>query len=116
MSNVRYVAGSRERIVVDLTCSAAGFDVTEWTGELALTAAEDDFDGGAADWIDAELTAGATSDAFTASVMQTDDVDLEPGRYKAHCRLTKTDDETAELPILPATGRITITDVFTASP
>jgi len=116
MSNVSYVAGSKEQIVVELTCSATGFDVTEWTGELAFTELGDAFDGAAATWVDAVLTAGATSDAFVAAVMQTIDVDLDPGKYKAHVRLTKTGDATAELPILPAQGFITITDSYVVAP
>ena len=99
MAIARYVKGSEELFVVDMT----------WTGELAFSAVGETFDADAATWIPAALVAGATSSVFSAEAMQGQDMTLDAGQWYAYVRLTKTGGGRAEQPVLKAEGYLSIT-------
>ena len=113
MSDVKYLYGSEEQIVSDCTTTASGFVVTDWGGELAFLAPEDEFDAESAAWVGAQLAPGVSLQegvaAFTAAVMQMSDVTLERGKWSAFVRLTRVDGSANYgRPIIPAAGIITV--------
>ena len=103
-----YLSGSKEQVVVDLTCDAAGFAVANWTGEMTFVTAGNTLYEDTATWISCTLPPGSSSAAFNASLMLTTDVTLTRGVYDVYVRLTKTGDSAAEKPIVPADGYVRI--------
>ena len=109
MAIARYVKGSKELFIVDMTCTEADFAVAEWTGELAFSAVGETFDADTATWIPAALVAGASTSVFSAEAMQEQDMTLDVGQWYAYVRLTKASGDRAEQPVLKADGYLSIT-------
>ncbi len=109
MSNVSYISGTVEYLVVEVECDTPDvvFVPSEWEAEVALVAVGVPFDDDAVPSIWADAVLEEFESRNYCRILIGDAINPAPGNYRALVRLTKKVDG-LEIPLLRAVGTITI--------
>lgn len=109
MSDVTYILGTLEYVVVEVDCTTPGatFTASEWGAEAAFCLVGTPFDAASATWYDATLETVSTKD-YAKVLCGSVGWDPDAGTYKVFVRLTK-DSGGTEIPVLRALGKVIVT-------
>ena len=107
MSDVIYVYGTTENLILEVDWTAPGvtFTASEWTAEVALCTVGSPFNNATASWTGAVL--GLVGTVNYVQVLLGSTINPVVGTYKAFVRLTKTSGAT-ERPVIEARGRVKV--------